>query len=73
MSFNFMAAVTICSYFGAQENKVCFVGPLFLTSYLAIFLCDIMTFLALCFDSFIFCVTTTGFCFCFFFLVYELS
>ena len=23
MSFNFMAAVTICSDFGAQENKVC--------------------------------------------------
>ena len=22
-SFNFMAAVTICSDFGAQENKVC--------------------------------------------------
>ena len=22
-TFNFMAAVTICSYFGAQENKVC--------------------------------------------------
>ena len=21
--FNFMAAVTICSYFGTQENKVC--------------------------------------------------
>ena len=24
MSFNFMAAVTICSDFGAQENKVCY-------------------------------------------------
>ena len=23
MSFNFMAAVTICNDFGAQENKVC--------------------------------------------------
>ena len=23
VSFNFMAAVTICSDFGAQENKVC--------------------------------------------------
>ena len=23
ISFNFMAAVTICSHFGAQENKVC--------------------------------------------------
>ena len=23
MSFNFMAAVTICSDFGAQENKIC--------------------------------------------------
>ena len=23
MSFNFMVAVTICSDFGAQENKVC--------------------------------------------------
>ena len=23
MSFNFMAVVTICSDFGAQENKVC--------------------------------------------------
>ena len=23
MSFNFMAAVTICSDFGAQKNKVC--------------------------------------------------
>ena len=23
MSFNFMAAVTICSDFGAQDNKVC--------------------------------------------------
>ena len=23
MSFNFMSAITICSDFGAQENKVC--------------------------------------------------
>ena len=23
VSFNFMAAVTICSDFGAQENKIC--------------------------------------------------
>ena len=28
MSFNFMAAVTICSDFGAQENKLCYF-PLF--------------------------------------------
>ena len=27
VSFNFMAAVTICSDFGAQENKICL--PLF--------------------------------------------
>jgi len=26
MSFNFMAAVTICSDFGAEENKVCHVS-----------------------------------------------
>ena len=28
-SFNFMAAVTICSDFGAQENKVCYCFPCF--------------------------------------------
>ena len=27
--FNFMAAVTICSDFGAQENKVCHCFPYF--------------------------------------------
>jgi len=27
-SFNFTAAVTICSDFGAQENKVCHFQPL---------------------------------------------
>ena len=26
MSFNFMAGVTICSDFGTQENKVCYVS-----------------------------------------------
>ena len=26
MSFNFMAAVTICSDFGTQENKFCYVS-----------------------------------------------
>ena len=31
LSFNFMAAVTVCSDFGAQENKIshCFHLPLF--------------------------------------------
>ena len=24
MSFNFMAAVTVCSDFGAQENNICY-------------------------------------------------
>ena len=27
---NFMAAVTICSDFGAQENKVCYCFPIYL-------------------------------------------
>ena len=30
MYFNFMAAVTICSDFGAQENKVCHCFPIYL-------------------------------------------
>ena len=29
-SFNFMAAITICSDFGAQENKVCHCFPIYL-------------------------------------------
>ena len=32
-SFNFMAAVTICSDFGAQENKVCHCFHLFATKW----------------------------------------
>ena len=24
VSFNFMAAITICSYFGTQEEKICY-------------------------------------------------
>ena len=30
LSFNFMAAVTNCSYFGAQENKICHCFHFFL-------------------------------------------
>ena len=29
VSFNFMAAVTFCSDFGAQENKVCVIVSIF--------------------------------------------
>ena len=32
MSFNFMAAVTICSDFGGQENKVCHCYSIFASS-----------------------------------------
>ena len=30
VSFNFMATVTICSNFGAQENKICHFLPIYL-------------------------------------------